>query len=63
MQEHIDESLVNSIHISSGICVVFVSISLVLRVVSRRCQAAGLKRDDYAIFVGFVRLSMSRSRW
>lgn len=54
MHEHIDESAVNSIHISSGICVGFTLLSLVLRILSRRCKGASLASDDYEIFFGFV---------
>jgi hypothetical protein len=56
MLEHIDESTVASIHISSGICVALTFISLVLRVISRRYTSAAFAKDDYCLFVGFVRL-------
>ena len=59
MLEHIDESTVSSIHISSGICVAFTFISLVLRVISRRYTASAFAIDDYFLFVGFVCLPHS----
>ncbi|KAF2677799.1 hypothetical protein K458DRAFT_423648 [Lentithecium fluviatile CBS 122367] len=54
MLDHIDESLVASIHISSGICVGVTFFSLVLRVISRRYISAAFAKDDYSILVGFA---------
>lgn len=55
MQEHIDETRVPGIHISNGICLAASTISVILRFISRRTGGFGLGKDDYCLFVGYVR--------
>lgn len=55
LQERIDETRVPSIHVANGICVGAATISVVLRFLARRSGGANLGKDDYCLFVAYVR--------
>ncbi|TEY44415.1 hypothetical protein BOTCAL_0351g00120 [Botryotinia calthae] len=54
MQEHIDDTLVPSMHISNGIMAGVATISVVMRFMARRMNASGIGKDDICLFVAYM---------
>lgn len=54
MQEHINDTLVPSMHISNGIMVGAATVSVAMRFMARRMSASGIGKDDICLFVAYV---------
>jgi hypothetical protein len=59
LQDHIEETQVPAIHISNGVCLAAATISVILRFAARRSSKANLGRDDYCLFLAYVRFTLS----
>lgn len=54
MQDHIDDDLTPSLHISSAVTMAAATASVILRFCARRKTQSGLGKDDYCLFLGYV---------
>ncbi|THV46088.1 hypothetical protein BGAL_0418g00100 [Botrytis galanthina] len=59
MQEHINDTLVPSMHISNGIMVGAATVSVVMRFMARRMSASGIGKDDICLFVAYSTITVA----